>query len=144
MNGRLTNLNLSYICILNHELLCTMQNCVIYSTNLICKFIIHKKMCTLRCQFLFGAFLRTLENFRTCCNIILYKTFTISLVPIWDLLMLQLLRPNSSNLPCLYLTFHLEYPLVLSRFCPLINYYNILCVVQLQVCLLTSSTGTIT
>ena len=34
-----------------------------------------------------------------------------------DLLMLQLLRPNSSNLPCLYLTFHLEYPLVLSRFC---------------------------
>ena len=37
--------------------------------------------------------------------------------PFWDLLMLQLLRPNSSNLPCLYLTFHLEYPLVLSRFC---------------------------
>ena len=35
----------------------------------------------------------------------------------WDLLMLQLLRPNSSNLPCLYSTFHLEYPLVLSRFC---------------------------
>ena len=32
-------------------------------------------------------------------------------------LMLQLLRPNSSNLPCLYSTFHLEYPLVLSRFC---------------------------
>ena len=31
--------------------------------------------------------------------------------------MLQLLRPNSSNLPCLYSTFHLEYPLVLSRFC---------------------------
>ena len=37
--------------------------------------------------------------------------------PYWDLLMLQLLRPNSSNLPCLYSTFHLEYPLVLSRFC---------------------------
>ena len=35
----------------------------------------------------------------------------------WDLLMLQLLRPNSANLPCLYSTFHLEYPLVLSRFC---------------------------
>ena len=35
----------------------------------------------------------------------------------WDLLMLQLLRPNSSNLSCLYSTFHLEYPLVLSRFC---------------------------
>ena len=31
--------------------------------------------------------------------------------------MLQLLRPNSLNLPCLYSTFHLEYPLVLSRFC---------------------------
>ena len=31
--------------------------------------------------------------------------------------MLQLLRPNSSNLPCLYSTFHLEYPLVLSRVC---------------------------
>ena len=37
--------------------------------------------------------------------------------PFWDLLMIQLLRPNSSNLPCLYSTFHLEYPLVLSRFC---------------------------
>ena len=37
--------------------------------------------------------------------------------PFWDLLMLQLLRPNSSNLSCLYSTFHLEYPLVLSRFC---------------------------
>ena len=37
--------------------------------------------------------------------------------PFWDLLMLQLLRPNSSNLPCLCSTFHLEYPLVLSRFC---------------------------
>ena len=36
--------------------------------------------------------------------------------PFRDLLMLQLLRPNSSNLPCLYSTFHLEYPLVLSRF----------------------------
>ena len=37
--------------------------------------------------------------------------------PFWDLLILQLLRPNSSNLPCLYSTLHLEYPLVLSRFC---------------------------
>ena len=37
--------------------------------------------------------------------------------PFWDLLMLQLLRPNSSSLPCLYPTFHFEYPLVLSRFC---------------------------
>ena len=37
--------------------------------------------------------------------------------PYWDLLMLQLLRPNSSSLPYLYSTFHLEYPFVLSRFC---------------------------
>ena len=37
--------------------------------------------------------------------------------PFWDLLVLQLFRPDSSNLPCLYSTFHLEYPLVLSRFC---------------------------
>ena len=37
--------------------------------------------------------------------------------PLWDLLVLQLLRPDSSNLPCLYSTFHLEFPLVLSRFC---------------------------
>ena len=37
--------------------------------------------------------------------------------PMWDLLVLQLLRPDSSNLPCLYSTFHLLYPLVLFRFC---------------------------
>ena len=37
--------------------------------------------------------------------------------PFWDLLVLQLLRPDSTNLPCLYSTFRLEYPLVLSRFC---------------------------
>ena len=37
--------------------------------------------------------------------------------PLWNLLVLQLLRPDSSNLPCLYSTFHLGYPLVLSRFC---------------------------
>ena len=30
---------------------------------------------------------------------------------------LQLFKPDSSNLPCLYSTFHLEYPLVSSRFC---------------------------
>ena len=36
--------------------------------------------------------------------------------PSWDLLVLQLLRPDSSNLPCLYSTCHLEYPLVISRF----------------------------
>ena len=38
-------------------------------------------------------------------------------LPLWDLLVLQLLRPDSLNLPYLYSTFHLEYPLVLSRFC---------------------------
>ena len=37
--------------------------------------------------------------------------------PLLDLLVLQLLRPDSSNLPCLYSTCHLENPLVLSRFC---------------------------
>ena len=35
----------------------------------------------------------------------------------WVLIVLLLFRPDSSNLPCLYSTFHLEYPLVLSRFC---------------------------
>ena len=42
--------------------------------------------------------------------------------PFWDLLMLQLLRPNSSNLPCPYSTFHLEYPLVLSQFCYILDW----------------------
>ena len=37
--------------------------------------------------------------------------------PLWDLFVLQLLRRDSSNLPCLYSTFHLDYPLVLSWFC---------------------------
>ena len=37
--------------------------------------------------------------------------------PFWDLFVLQLLRPNSSNFPCLHSTFHIEYLLVLSRFC---------------------------
>ena len=37
--------------------------------------------------------------------------------PLGDLLVLQLLRPDPSSLPCLYSTFRLEYPLVLSRFC---------------------------
>ena len=62
--------------------------------------------------------------------------------PFWDLLMLQLLRPNSSNLPCLYSTFHLEYPLVLSRFyfleflaenlapCLLVTFYFDPCVLE--------------
>ena len=37
--------------------------------------------------------------------------------PFWEFLVLQLLRPDSTNSPCLYSTFHQEYPLVLSRFC---------------------------
>ena len=41
--------------------------------------------------------------------------------PFWDLLVLQLSRPDSSSLPCLYSTFHLEYPLVLSRFCSVLQ-----------------------
>ena len=36
---------------------------------------------------------------------------------LFDLLVLQLLRPDSSNWRCLFSTFRLEYPLVLSRFC---------------------------
>ena len=47
--------------------------------------------------------------------------------PLWDLLVLQLLRPDSSNLPCLYSTFHLEYPLVLSRFCLKLTWTDINC-----------------
>ena len=43
--------------------------------------------------------------------------------PFWDLLVLHLLRPDSSNLPCLYSTFLLECPLVLSRFCFLLPFY---------------------
>ena len=35
----------------------------------------------------------------------------------WDLFILQLLRPDFSNLPCLYSIFHLQYTSVLSRFC---------------------------
>ena len=34
------------------------------------------------------------------------------------------LRPDSPNLSCLYSTFPLEYPLVLSRFCFLLIYYR--------------------
>ena len=42
--------------------------------------------------------------------------------PLWDLLVFKLFRPDPSNLPSLYSTliFHLEYPLVLSRFCLLL------------------------
>ena len=38
-------------------------------------------------------------------------------VPIVGLACAPTVRPDSSNLPCLYSIFHLEYPLVLSRFC---------------------------
>ena len=37
-----------------------------------------------------------------------------SLIKVWTYLIVE---TNSSNLPCLYSTFHLEYHLVLSRFC---------------------------
>ena len=37
--------------------------------------------------------------------------------PFWDLLLLQFLRPVFQNLPCLFSTFHLENPSVLSWFC---------------------------
>ena len=53
--------------------------------------------------------------------------------PFLDLLGLQLLRPNSSNLPCLYSTFHLEYPLVLSRF-----YLSLFHLILLTILLLSS------
>ena len=45
--------------------------------------------------------------------------------PFWDLLVLQLMRPDSSNLPCLYSTFRLEYALVLSRFCLQCNFVGL-------------------
>ena len=54
------------------------------------------------------------------------------LVPSPILLMLQLLRPNSSNLPCLYSTFHLEYSLVLSRFCLSIHFSKGLLIVNMM------------
>ena len=40
-----------------------------------------------------------------------------SVPPSWGLLVLLLLNPDKSNLSCLYSTFHLQYPLVLSRSC---------------------------
>ena len=43
--------------------------------------------------------------------------------PLLDLLVLQLLRPYASNLPCLYSTFRLVYPLELSRFCLQVKLY---------------------
>ena len=36
--------------------------------------------------------------------------------PFWDLLVLKFLRPDSSNSPCLYSTFHIEYPLFFLDF----------------------------
>ena len=37
--------------------------------------------------------------------------------PLWDLFILQLMRPVSPKLPCLFSTFHLEYPSIPPRFC---------------------------
>ena len=42
---------------------------------------------------------------------------TPGFVPLFGTCFFQFLRPDSSNLPCLYSTFRLEYTLVLSRFC---------------------------
>ena len=62
--------------------------------------------------------------------------------PFWDLLMLQLLRPNSSNLPCLYSTFHFEYPLVLSRFCSIYCPHSLNKVsIERQICLESSKSS---
>ena len=43
----------------------------------------------------------------------------------WDLLVLQLLRPDSLNFPCLYSTFCLGCALVLSRFCLTYTYLSL-------------------
>ena len=48
-----------------------------------------------------------------------------SVPPFRDLLVLQFLRPDSSNLPCLYSTFRLQYSLVPSRFCSVESIYFI-------------------
>ena len=42
---------------------------------------------------------------------------------------LRLLRPDFPNLPCLYSTFHLEYPSILSRFCFTIK-ITMLCILK--------------
>ena len=52
----------------------------------------------------------------TCQQGALTLPDTWSRSPFWDLLVFQLLWLDFSNLPCLYSTFHLEYPLLLSRF----------------------------
>ena len=52
----------------------------------------------------------------TCQQGTLTLPDTLFRPPFWDFLVLELLRPDSSNLQCLYSTFHLEYHLVLSRF----------------------------
>ena len=53
----------------------------------------------------------------TCQQGTLFLLDTLLRPPFWDLLMFKLLRPDSPNLPCLYSTFHLEYPLVISWVC---------------------------
>ena len=50
--------------------------------------------------------------FRAPCTELLLPSFFFL-----DLLMLQLLRPIFPNFPCHFPTFHIEYPLLLSRFC---------------------------
>ena len=46
-----------------------------------------------------------------------YYPFALCILFFADLPVLQWLRPDFSNLPCFYSTFHLEYHSVLSRFC---------------------------
>ena len=58
------------------------------------------------------------KNVRKKCHFwICSISYSFVPFPFLGLLAIQLLRPDSSNLPCLYLNFHLEYPWVLSRFC---------------------------
>ena len=63
-----------------------------------------------------GGFHRAFATGLTCQQGALTLPDTWFRPPFWDLLILPLLRPNSSNLPCPYSTFHLKYLLVLSRF----------------------------
>ena len=51
-------------------------------------------------------------------------------VPILGLANAPIVETKSSNLPCLYSTFHLEYPLVLSRFyLNSINFIQVTCLI---------------
>ena len=67
--------------------------------------------------------------------------------PLWDLLVLQLLRPDSSILPCLYSTSHLEYPFVRSQFschCLYGIIYSTIFKKQVSFCIITTLTPILT